>query len=177
MYNWRKGRGDVMKRAIESAYGFLKYSSPLKTDCGKLCGRQCCTQEDMGMLLFPGEEKLFENDEDFVIRKDAKGRNLLFCSGRCERKKRPISCRIYPLFPYTFESDGEIHQKVVYDLRGINSCEMISSHIKTQRSFFASVRKAGKSLLRDKECAGLLLDISREIDEIIKLNEDIGGLK
>lgn len=166
----------MMKKAIMSAYGFLKYSSPLRTDCGKLCNKQCCSREDMGMLLFPGEEKLFEDDKDFSLKKDSGGRNLLFCSGVCERKKRPISCRIYPLFPYTYLENGEIKQRVIYDLRGINSCEIVRTQTKAQRIFFSSVRKAGKSLLRDPECTELLLEISREIDDIIKLNEDIGGI-
>lgn len=166
-----------MKKALESAYGFLKYSSPLRVDCGKLCDKCCCLQEDMGMLLFPGEEKLFENDSDFSVRSDSGGRNVLFCEGLCERKKRPLSCRMYPLFPYTYEENGKIRQKVIYDLRGINSCEIVSSNIKVERSFVFSVRKAGKALLKDGDCVKLLLDISREIDDIIKLNADIGGIR
>lgn len=149
----------------------------MQTDCGKLCQKQCCLQEDMGMLLFPGEEKLFEGDDDFPLKKDGKARNLLFCFGRCERKKRPLACRMYPLFPYTYEEDGAVKQKVIYDLRGINSCEIVRNHIKVRRKFVSCVRKAGKSLLRDRECADMLLEISREIDDIIKLNADIGGNK
>lgn len=164
-----------MSGRLESAYGFLKYASPLRTDCGKLCSKNCCHQNDKGMLLFPGEEKFFENDKDFNVKIDSEGRNLLFCNGKCDRKKRPVSCRIYPLFPYTYEENGRIIQKVIYDIRGINSCEIIDKHLKVRRSFVSSVRKAGKVLLLDEKCKEFLLEVSREIDDIIKLNEEFGG--
>ena len=164
-----------MKDAIKTAYGFLKYSTPLRLDCGKLCSQSCCNEEEKGMLLFPGEENLFKNDDDFVIHKDEKGRNVLFCDGFCDRQKRPISCRIYPLFPYTYEENGEVFLKVIYDIRGINSCEIVNKHLKVKRRFISDVRKAGKVLLEDEKCRDFLLDISREIDDIIKLNEKFGG--
>lgn len=166
-----------MNKAVLRAYDFLKYLTPLETDCGELCNKRCCRQDDMGMLLFPGEEQLFLGDADYSVKKDSSGRSVLFCNGMCERKKRPLSCRIYPLFPYTYEEYGKIKQKVIYDLRGINSCEIVSEHIKVRRKFVYGVRKAGKALLRDEKCKEMLLEISREIDDIIKINEDIGGIR
>ena len=40
-------------------YRLFDNSTPLKADCGKLCGKSCCKGDDGGMYLFPGEEKVF----------------------------------------------------------------------------------------------------------------------
>ena len=161
----------MKKDIIENCYDFLKYETPLNFDCGRLCNRCCCKDTEKGMILFPDEEKRFENNDDFEIIKDIKNRNLLFCNSFCERKLRPISCRIYPLFPYTYEESGELKQKIVLDLRGANSCVIIDENMKLQKSFIANVRKVGKILLRDEKCRQMLLEISKEIDDIIAINE------
>ena len=49
---------DVLDRARE----LLENVTPMKTDCGKICGAACCQpdEEDLnGMLLFPGEERYY----------------------------------------------------------------------------------------------------------------------
>ena len=160
------------KNAVLSAYGRLKYETPLKCDCGKLCDGLCCKGDDQrGMILFFGEEKLFENKQEFQIKKDSLGRNVLICKAYCDRKTRPLSCRMYPLFPYIYEENGEIKLKVIYDIRGINSCPIVFRNMRVSRKFVLSVRQAGKELLRNERCKKILWDISREIDEIVKINE------
>ena len=126
------------------------------------------------MVLFPSEEKLFLNKEEYTVSEKTDGSELLVCNCICDRKERPLSCRIYPLFPYTYVEDGEVKQKVIYDLRGLNSCPMITKAIKPDKRFVMAVRLAGKELLRDDECKKQLLKISREIDEIIEINENLG---
>ncbi len=79
--------------------------TPVPFDCGALCGKLCCEgDEESGMYLFPGEERLFLNNEnfsvyptDFTVGK--RKTNLVVCHGPCERNERPLSCRIFPLIP------------------------------------------------------------------------------
>ena len=166
----------MKKNAVFSAYGRLKYDTPLKYDCGKLCDGLCCKgADDRGMILYPGEEKLFSDKKGFQIKKDSLGRNILICKSDCNRKIRPLSCRMYPLFPYVYEENGEIKLKVIYDIRGLNSCPVVFNKIKVSKKFIQSVRLAGKELLREEDCKKMLWDISREIDDIIKINEMMRG--
>lgn len=79
--------------------------TPVPFDCGELCGKLCCQGDDeSGMYLFPGEEKLFLGNSNFsVVKTDItsgdRAVNLLVCHGPCERTDRPLSCRIFPLVP------------------------------------------------------------------------------
>lgn len=86
-------------------YRRLDDLTPVPFDCGELCGKLCCQGDDeSGMYLFPGEEKLFLGNENFSVLKtdiESAGRvvNLLVCHGPCKRTDRPLSCRIFPLVP------------------------------------------------------------------------------
>lgn len=51
------------KRTWKAIYRLLDKVSPVDYDCGKLCGSVCCTysdtcEEELGIYLYPGEEKL-----------------------------------------------------------------------------------------------------------------------
>ena len=49
-----------MNEAVEQARALLETLTPLKRDCGRLCGARCCRSlegEETGMVLFPGEEE------------------------------------------------------------------------------------------------------------------------
>ena len=47
--------------AVLAARELLSTLTPLKTDCGALCSHACCAgDETTGMLLFPGEETLYD---------------------------------------------------------------------------------------------------------------------
>lgn len=91
-------------------YKSLENVTPIKKDCGVLCGGICCKDEEekSGMLLFPGEERILKNKGyeielshcEYGVDKTAP---ILFCSGRCNRKIRPLACRIFPLVPYKKE--------------------------------------------------------------------------
>ena len=53
---------------IKKAYEAIGTLTPLKSDCGRLCGAVCCKGDDeTGMLLFPGEESLYKNDANFTV--------------------------------------------------------------------------------------------------------------
>ena len=53
------------------ARALLENLTPLRTDCGKVCGSACCKSldaEETGMLLFPGEEdRMHQPDERLSI--------------------------------------------------------------------------------------------------------------
>ncbi len=51
-----------MADALFAARSLLEEVTPLKSDCGRICGAACCASlegEETGMLLFPGEEALY----------------------------------------------------------------------------------------------------------------------
>ena len=90
--------------AVLAARELLENLTPLKTDCGRLCRGACCQgDEATGMLLFPSEEALYEGcafarvvPTDFSL--GGTPAQLLVCDGRCDRKNRPLACRLFPLF-------------------------------------------------------------------------------
>lgn len=85
------------------AYRALERLTPLPGDCGELCGQRCCQGSDTeGMILFPHEEILLKDAGYRLFTEKMGGRRVTMavCSGRCKRRLRPLSCRIYPFAPY-----------------------------------------------------------------------------
>ena len=140
--------------------------TPLKTDCGVLCGAACCKgDETVGMLLFPGEETSLPVTE-------AQGRRYVLCGGKCQRKARPLSCRIFPLFPAADEA-GRI--RVIADLRGLSVCPLArqAENVRFDPRFVRRVKKAGRLLAKDPACLAFLRAVTEEIGEAGKLQEMI----
>ena len=164
-----------MRDVIADAYGVLRHVTPLPNglDCGKLCGARCCkgTQGD-GMELFRGEEKRFENDPDFTIC-ERNGRKILICSGRCDRRSRPLACRMYPFFPVPYEAEGETKIRVVYDLRGFAACPVVRGHIRPDARFVQAVRLAGMYLARDPENLRMMRETNALFDELVSFTQTI----
>ncbi len=164
-----------MRSPVADAYSVLRDVTPLKysLDCGKLCGNRCCQgTEDDGMELFNGEEKLFENEKGFTVRSDGE-RRILVCSGRCDRKTRPLSCRMYPFFPMPVEENGKITIKVVYDIRGLSSCPIVREKIRPDPRFLRAVRLAGLYLIRDEKNLEILKNTAQLFDELISFSEAV----
>ncbi len=131
--------------------------TPLKKDCGKLCGKLCCKgDENTGMLLFPFEETSLPVKENDGVR-------LCVCNGTCERDSRPLSCMIFPLFPY-ITTDGKI--KVIADERARGLCPLVETfdNVKFDRAFLRRVKDAGRLLKENEQCREFLYEVSREID-------------
>ncbi len=158
-----------MNNCLERAYALLEELTPLTTDCGAVCGGRCCQEsaDSEGMLLFPGEETLLSGEEGYTIR-PAEGGYLLTCGGTCDRTRRPLSCRIFPLFPYVTE-EGRV--KAVYDPRGYRMCPLVRecAHVPLSRDFVRAVRRVGRILMADPAQADFLRQNSREIDELNRL--------
>lgn len=160
-----------MNRNLKEAYDVLRKATPLKADCGKLCGGLCCKGDgDTGMELFCGEEELLSEAENFKITKTGDGRTLLVCDGTCDRNLRPLACRFYPLFPLVREENGKDVLEVIIDPRS-KSCPITSSSIRIAGNFYAAVRRAGLYLMRDEKILAQLKDISGFLIRTIQLED------
>ena len=154
------------ENVIKSCYSALGKYTPLEVDCGQLCDGFCCKGgEELGMLLFPGEEALIDPEIKVI---DDKGRKVAVCNGSCDRNKRPLSCRIYPLFP-VYDGDGI---ETAFDVRA--NCPLTSGEVKISRRFDKAVRRVGKYLLLNEETKGFLMELSEEQDEYNKLKDILG---
>lgn len=156
------------ENVILTCYSLLRKETPLSFDCGKICNGKCCKgDENKGMILFPGEEKFL--DENIKIKETESGLKIAVCNGNCDRTKRPLSCRIYPLFPIVTE-DGKI--KTIIDLRA--DCPLKSCEYKFKKSFIRKVKRVGKYLLLNEETKALYMELSDEINEQIELMSLLG---
>lgn len=163
-------------RALSEAYSLLRNSTPLgKGDCGRLCGGACCKGgEGDGMLLFPGEEKLFEGREGFDII-DCGAHRLLVCRGSCTRSERPLACRLFPLFPLVYEDGGELRLEVVRDPR-FGMCPLNKCDIRLDSTFVRRVRLAGRYLMREEQHRDYLLRVSLSLLEMLDLRSKLGDM-
>jgi len=149
------------------AYDIIGGLTPLENaDCGKLCDRICCKGDGAGMLLFPGEENLFENAPGFCIEEikymDVPGMKLLLCDGECDRALRPLACRMFPAAPSV---DDNGNAAVVPDIRGRRMCPLWDLK-NAGRNFVASVGEAFVMLSRDKDMLNFMRLVSSEIEEL-----------
>ena len=155
--------------AVLAARELLENLTPLKTDCGRLCQGACCRgDEATGMLLFPGEEALYEGcafarvvPTDFSL--GGTPAQLLVCDGRCDRKNRPLACRLFPLF-LTFKPDGSPRLRL--DRRARAVCPLTDYGMKAlDPAFRQAARRAYDLLLEDETCAKYL----KALDEAFTL--------
>lgn len=132
--------------------------TPLRADCGLLCGGACCKGDgETGMRLFPHEES------SLLVTETPDGGRLCICDGTCERTKRPLACRIFPFFP-TVDEKGRIY--VEPDMRAVRLCPLIENaeEIVFDPRFFRALRRVGKILAQDPECRAYLRAVTEEID-------------
>lgn len=161
---------------IEEARGLLREVTPLKMNCGRLCGGACCEADESGengMLLFPGEEALYERpiaDFPFRLIDDetlVPGGKRLVCEGRCPRGERPLACRLFPLRVRV--EDGRAVPEL--DPRAWCVCPIPEQGGLRAMSgaFIEAVRQAGERLLSDPACRAALEAEQRLIDEMRRL--------
>ena len=149
--------------AVLDARELLASPTPLKADCGRLCGGACCEGDaQTGMLLFPGEDALYEGcafarviPAGFSL--GGKPARLLVCSGGCPRKERPLACRLFPLF-LSFESDGGT--RVRMDTRARAVCPLCDYGLSAlDPACRAAAREAYDLLLEDETCRDYLREL------------------
>lgn len=156
------------ENVIKSCYSVLGKQTPLDFDCGKLCDGRCCKGDNKtGMILFPGEENLI--DSNINVIKDENGFSVAVCDGTCDRNKRPLSCRIFPVFPVIKNDDGREYVEVEFDVRA--DCPLLSDEIKIKRRFCKAVKRVGKYLLLNEETARTYRFLSDEISDIIEFQK------
>lgn len=145
-------------KMYEQIYKTIGNLTPLKADCGVLCGGACCKGDsNTGMRLFPYEHS------DMNVVETEYGFKLVVCDGICDRDKRPLACRIFPFFP-TIDEKGRIY--VELDYRAKLLCPMIDhcEEIIFDKKFLKAVKKVGKILLKDEKCKEFLYQSTDEID-------------
>ena len=155
--------------AVLAARSCLETLTPLRADCGRQCAGACCQGDDKtGMLLFPGEEMLYE-DCSFgrVIPAgfDLGGAQarLFVCGGTCERENRPLACRLFPLFLKFREDQPPVLRM---DARARAVCPLTDYGMKAlDPAFRQAARRAYDLLLEDETCAKYL----KALDEAFTL--------
>jgi len=161
---------DALSRAREK----VKDVTPLKRDCGRICGAKCCRSlegEETGMLLFPGEEALIPGGDGWRILETASG-PMVICPGACDRNERPLACRLFPLIPLI--RGGKI--RAVTDLRAAAVCPLARQGIRAMDpAFVTAVREAGEILAADDSQREFLERMTKEQDELRQLREELGG--
>lgn len=139
--------GDVIRRAC----GIIGALTPMASDCGALCGAACCgTDEDGqgGVHLFPGEAALLR-DAEWGRIVPATLAPMLVCEGPCDRERRPLGCRIFPLTPVRGR-DGR--WTVRMDARARAMCPLSRSGLKgLDPAFVRAVRDALRLIAEDPE--------------------------
>lgn len=159
------------KILYKKAYRILNISTPLNFDCGVLCNNKCCKGDNnKGMILFPGEEIMYANESFLLIKeKDFCDTKILFasCSGKCDRKLRPLACRIFPLVPY-INKDGLL--QIINDPRAKYLCPLLTGidHIKISPVFKRNVRKVFQRLSQDRDIREYLVKLSGVLEEYMR---------
>lgn len=159
--------GGALGRALE----LTRDVTPLRQDCGRHCGAACCRddgEDELGMLLFPGEEGLYgEQDAAWMHivssgeEREGLGVPLLVCNGTCPRERRPLACRIFPLGPKT----GKGPPRVRIDPRSRMMCPLADAGIQgLSPDFVKAVGEAFLALWEDEEQREYLRWLSALID-------------
>ncbi|MCX7709258.1 MAG: hypothetical protein N2484_05350 [Clostridia bacterium] len=164
------------KRLFRMAYRVLENSTPLRMDCGELCSKACCKgDQETGMHLFPGEEQVYADPPSFLsispTHIEIKGHSRLLialCKGSCNRRLRPLSCRVFPLIPYL---DKNNVLSIIMDPRAAHLCPIAGyTERNTLNLFFVrNVRNAFRLLMHDKEIKEYIVWLSRQIDDFNQL--------
>ena len=93
----------MQSETILRAYAAIGESTPLCSDCGALCAAACCESDgdgQGGVDLLPGEKELIGNADWMEGTHDPyMDAEMIRCTAMCDRERRPVLCRIFPLCP------------------------------------------------------------------------------
>ena len=166
-------------RTLRAAREVLESQTPLKTDCGRLCGHACCQPDETGengMLLYPFEERLYAKPIEgfaFALKPDntlVKGGMRLVCDGRCPRERRPLACRMFPLRVRLAanEVEGTTDVTAELDPRAWAICPLLEEGgLRAMgEPFIGAVQEAGRLLSRNTFMLEAMLAEQRLIDEM-----------
>lgn len=163
---------DKLFEIYTEVYRLLESRTPVMFDCGSLCSSSCCQNNGLGMLLFPYEEIFMASlNNDFIIKDsniDIEGYKvkLLYCSGTCERSVRPVSCRIFPLFPFAYEDE---RISVEFDPRASRTCPLLLTDVDgiyMSGLFRLMVHKAAVLLSKDPMIMKFMVHLTKELETL-----------
>ena len=138
---------------LSEIYAAIGETTPMRADCGALCGAACCQPDSDGqggVALLPGEAELLRGIRwGTIARDESMDAPMLVCSGPCEREKRPFLCRIFPLCPVTGR-DGR--WTVRMDARARAACPLSNSGLRAlDPDFVRGAARAARLLAGDPE--------------------------
>lgn len=152
--------------------------TPLKKDCGMLCGGRCCKDDgtgESGMYLFPGEKEVYKllspdwlkvEKSEFTYTSDGKEHNvpIAICSGTCDRFERPLACRIFPLTPHP---DGKGNIEIIVDPRAKKLCPLARNFELSdfESEFVDNVGKAFRLLMKNRHVRDFMTAYGEYLDE------------
>lgn len=162
-------KGIAITELYKQIYKRFDFLTPVPYDCGALCGKLCCRgDEESGMYLFPGEEKMFAGNPNFSVMPTdftygEKRAKLLVCNGPCERTDRPLSCRIFPLIPLYRKG---CTLEIIHDPRG-RICPLTHPEAADciEPDFIREVEYAFRVLVKIPEVAEFLDALSYVLEE------------
>jgi hypothetical protein len=165
-----KGKWMDKKKLYLQVYRLLELVTPLKKDCGTLCNKACCQgiDHESGMYLFPGEEELLDSSDFLTIKPVTsieESKLLAICNGTCDRYKRPLACRVFPLTPYITPKDL---LTIKMDPRANHLCPLARCLERSELNpdFIKKVRQGMQLLLSDPEIKEFVFTLSRWLDEL-----------
>lgn len=182
-------KAKTRKRTYRAIYRLLDRVSPVPFDCGTICGAACCNaaayDENLGMMLLPGEDKVHDRKDDWLSWEALISNEYEFPESwngkiwfvrcktppRCPRHLRPIQCRTFPLMPH-LSQDGELSM-IYNDFDLPYVCPMIEDETELDASFVKATQTAWKHLLRDPLIYDLVWKESRDRDANFIEGEDI----
>lgn len=153
------------------AHRILDTVTPCYGDCGKRCGSICCedSEEGTGMYLYPGECALYKSvphwakiEKSGFFYGDSEAL-ILSCQGTCDRKMRPLACRIFPLVPY--QKKGE-RMKIIFDPRATAMCPLTPRDLTPD--FILAVQKSMHAVMRLRKARAFIEAQSELIDTYVK---------
>lgn len=162
-------------------YQILNQATPLKEDCGKICDKLCCKQdnENLGMYLLPGEETMFDRSKEWLVWEEHNPTDYDFpaswtekvffirCLRDCPREKRPIQCRTFPLAPH-LTKEGTL-TLIRETLPLPYQCPLIEKRISLEKDFILAVYQAWSRLIQDYRIYDLVKLDSQERPEPLEL--------
>ena len=141
---------------LRQAWRILEAATPLRTDCGLYCGAACCAPDEDGqggVFLFPGELKQMGGAEWGRIVKEG-SETMLLCRERCDRARRPLNCRFFPLLPCR---DREGQWRVRMDARARAVCPLSRGGLRgLDPGFVRAATEAARLLARDEACSAFM---------------------
>jgi len=170
-------------RKWEAVYRLLDTVNTREFDCGTLCSSACCTwqkssddsaeAQEMGIYLFPGEYQFLEQKGVFtrdwftVQQQDPAEAGfpeswtgpVYFLQCRtapvCQRKLRPLQCRMFPLKPVI--DDSGVLELIWNDEDLPYCCPIIENRMPVHDDFYKATYTVWRHLLKDPRFMDLVL--------------------